>query len=353
MTCVLPTLQGLQVCCNNVHNGWWCLCLSPATATRYHSAIAIYRMLQFPQIMLALRCCRILQYSLRFGYITCHFICFTIIIYNRYEIHYPIFTLCNTMPSDLRILPWSIVGLLCFFLLIGIVTVRTLIPADVTGFQVKPTLPSDLANIHWSIISSWCCVLIIPIRIVAFIALLPVQITGSLVKHLEFSQGPLSLAGGGDDILLITLFTSAINISVEAEWLHTSLHTQSEVLETPHGRITPPLAAIPCVALHITFRTPFGYFFSLCRYSILNKHSGIVANCDHTLELVHWVYACIGIAMHGVMLRISLFTFPLYQARGALEKVEMLCYYPAVRIHAIALIQEISARVSEIQIWER
>jgi len=38
-------------------------------------------------------------------------------------------------------------------------------------------------------------------------------------------------------------------------------------------------------------------FFSLCRSPIWNKHSGVVANCDHTSDWVHWVHACIRIAM--------------------------------------------------------
>ena len=39
-------------------------------------------------------------------------------------------------------------------------------------------------------------------------------------------------------------------------------------------------------------------FFSLCQPPTLNKHSGVVANCDHTSEWVYCVHACIGIAMH-------------------------------------------------------
>jgi hypothetical protein len=39
-------------------------------------------------------------------------------------------------------------------------------------------------------------------------------------------------------------------------------------------------------------------FFSFCRPPTLNKHSGVVANCNHTSEWVHCVHACIGIAMH-------------------------------------------------------
>ena len=30
MTCVVPSSQGLQLCCSHLHNAWWCICLSPA-----------------------------------------------------------------------------------------------------------------------------------------------------------------------------------------------------------------------------------------------------------------------------------------------------------------------------------
>jgi hypothetical protein len=58
-------------------------------------------------------------------------------------------------------------------------------------------------------------------------------------------------------------------------------------------------------------------FFSLCRSPIVDKHSGVVANCDHTSEWVHWVHACIGIAMQCVTQRKSLLTFLPHKAWGA------------------------------------
>ena len=88
--------------------------------------------------------------------------------------------------------------------------------------------------------------------------------------------------------------TSAKNISVRAEWLRQSGRAPSEPSETPRWRITPCPASIPRVALYITLQSPFRRFFSFCRSPI---HSGVVANCDHTSEWVHWVHACIGIAM--------------------------------------------------------
>jgi hypothetical protein len=50
---------------------------------------------------------------------------------------------------------------------------------------------------------------------------------------------------------------------------------------------------------------------SLCWSPILNKCSGIVANCNHTSEWVHWVRACISIAMRLVTLGKSLLAFLL------------------------------------------
>jgi len=106
--------------------------------------------------------------------------------------------------------------------------------------------------------------------------------------------------------------TSAKNISVRAEWLRQSGPAPSEPSETPRWQITPRPASIPRVALHIALRPPFRRFFSLCRSPILNKHSGVVANCDHKSEWVHWVHACIGIAMQQVTLRKSLLAFLLH-----------------------------------------
>jgi len=72
--------------------------------------IAIYRMPHSPHICWVLRCCHLLQYSLRFGYMACCCICFAIIVFYRFEIYCPIFTVSSTMPSVLHILRWSITG---------------------------------------------------------------------------------------------------------------------------------------------------------------------------------------------------------------------------------------------------
>jgi hypothetical protein len=67
--------------------------------------------------------------------------------------------------------------------------------------------------------------------------------------------------------------------------------------------------SIQPVALYIARHSLFDPFFACIRSSVLNDHSGIVANCDHTSECAYWVHACSGIAMQWVTLRRSLFTF--------------------------------------------
>jgi len=91
--------------------------------------------------------------------------------------------------------------------------------------------------------------------------------------------------------------SSAKNISVRAEWLHQSGHAPSEPSATPQWRNTPRPASVPRVASPIALWLPFRCCFSLCQSPSLNKHSGVVANCDHTSEWVHRVHVCIGIAM--------------------------------------------------------
>jgi len=64
----------------------------------------LYRMPYSPLVCFALRCCNSIQYSVLFGYITCHCICFFRIVFCRSGIYCLIFTLYSTMPSVLRIL---------------------------------------------------------------------------------------------------------------------------------------------------------------------------------------------------------------------------------------------------------
>jgi len=96
------------------------------------------------------------------------------------------------------------------------------------------------------------------------------------------------------------LQTSARNNYVRAEWLRQRGRAPSQPSATPRWQITPRPASIPRVALHIAPQSFFRRFFSLCRSPILSKHSSVVANCDHMSEWVHWVHACIWIAMQWV-----------------------------------------------------
>jgi hypothetical protein len=91
--------------------------------------------------------------------------------------------------------------------------------------------------------------------------------------------------------------SSAKNISVRVEWLHQSGQAPSELSEMPQWCITPRPVSIPRVALHIALQLPFRHFFMLSQSPMLNKHSSSRANGDHASEWVHWVHACIGIAM--------------------------------------------------------
>jgi len=77
------------------------------------------------------------------------------------------------------------------------------------------------------------------------------------------------------------------------------------VRDTPVADYSTPGVNATRVALHIALRPLFRRFFSLCRSPNLNKHSGVVANCDHTSECVHWVHACIGITMQCDAAKIS------------------------------------------------
>ena len=96
---------------------------------------------------------------------------------------------------------------------------------------------------------------------------------------------------------------SAKIISVRVKWLRQNGRAPSEPSETPRWRITPRPASIACVALHIALQSQFHRFFWLYQSPILNENSGVMANCDHMSEWVHWVRACIGIAMQWVTLR--------------------------------------------------
>ena len=123
-TRVLPSSQGLQLCCSRWHDAWRCLCFASADSHMPHS-----------HLCLAWGFCHLLQCSLRFGSIACGCICFAIIVFYMSEIYCPIITLANTMPSVHQIVRWSIIGMRCSFLLIRIpiVTILALIPSVSNG----------------------------------------------------------------------------------------------------------------------------------------------------------------------------------------------------------------------------
>jgi hypothetical protein len=72
----------------------------------------------------------------------------------------------------------------------------------------------------------------------------------------------------------------AKNISFWQEWLRQSRRTLLELSETPRWQITPHPAPIPRVTLHIALQSRFRRFIWLCRYPIVNEHSGVIANSD-------------------------------------------------------------------------
>jgi len=78
-------------------------------------------------------------------------------------------------------------------------------------------MPSVLQILCWSIVGLQWVFHRILIRIVAIVTLLPVDITGSQVKPLEFNCGPSLPAGGGDAISLVNFITVVVVIVV-APW---------------------------------------------------------------------------------------------------------------------------------------
>ena len=104
-------------------------------------------------------------------------------------------------------------------------------------------------------------------------------------------------------------YTSPKNISLQAESLSQRGHASSQPSKTSWCQITPCPDAIPLVALHISFRLLFHHYFSLCLSPTSNKHTSIVAKCNHMSEWVHWVRTCIRIAMQWVTLPKTFLTF--------------------------------------------
>ena len=129
--------------------------------------------------------------------------------------------------------------------------------------------------------------------------------------------------------LLLQWSASRRRISFWAEWLRRSRRSLLQLSITPWWRNAPPPALMGHFAWHMALRSPFHPSFSLGVSSILNKHSAVVANCDHPSELVHWVHPCIRIALHRVTLWKSLLVFLVHYTQSAWVG-EKLWYYPAL-----------------------
>jgi hypothetical protein len=86
------------------------------------------------------------------------------------------------------------------------------------------------------------------------------QARGTVTGHLHFPHSRLEC------------YESAKTMSVRAEWLSQSAHALSELSEAPFWRITPLMATLPCIALHITVRSLFHHIFSLELSHILIKY---------------------------------------------------------------------------------
>jgi len=151
----------------------------------------------------------------------------------------------------------------------------------------------------------------------------------------------------------ILLTTLAKNISVWAERLRQSGRAPSEPSERPQWRITPHPVSIPRVALHIALQSLFHRFFSLCRFPILNKHSGVGANCEHTSEWVHWVHACICKAI-GDVAKISP-RVPSTCVQNAILSLLIIHIIRSRQIHVAidnpSLVQSISCLTTSSYLW--
>jgi hypothetical protein len=133
--------------------------------------------------------------------------------------------------------------------------------------------------------------------------------------------------------------TPAKKNSVRAEGLRQSLQRH--------------LFSIPRITLHIALQLLFHQFFSLCRSPILNKHSGIGANCDHMSEWVHWVPACIWNAM-GDVAKISP-CVPSTCAQNAILSAPIIQKFPSRQIYVAinnrSLVLSISCLTTNSYLW--
>jgi hypothetical protein len=98
--CVTLVIGDLT-CCRHLPNRWRRIYLSAAhyiiRCLNYCSVLDTAHSLK----CLYLTCSHLIQYSLRFGYIRCRCCCFAIMVFYKFEIYCPIFTLSSTRPSAL------------------------------------------------------------------------------------------------------------------------------------------------------------------------------------------------------------------------------------------------------------
>jgi len=207
MTRVLHSSQGLQVCCNHLHKAWGCSYLAPAEChiVPLHECYISDAALSPYMFSFEMLSINTIQSLLWIHCLPLNLHCYYRIL-QVWIIYCRILTLSSTMPWILHILCWCIIGLRCFFLLIRIriVAILAIISVDITGSKVQPIIPSVLHILRWSIIGLQCLFLHICFHIIASLDLIPVDITGSQDPALEFIRGPSSPAGGGDDLTFIT-----------------------------------------------------------------------------------------------------------------------------------------------------
>jgi hypothetical protein len=99
--------------------------------------------------------------------------------------------------------------------------------------------------------------------------------------------------------------------SLRPQGLCQSVCARADLSETYRWRSMQHLAPVKHVALHSALWSLLHLFILVSQSPSSNDHSGVVANCDHRSECVHWVCTFIGIEMRWVTQWKSLFWFVL------------------------------------------
>jgi hypothetical protein len=71
--------------------------------------------------------------------------------------------------------------------------------------------------------------------------------------------------------------------------------------------------------------------FLLCQSPMLNEHSGAMAKCEQMSEWIHWVLACIGIAVGWVTMGKSLLAFLRLSRKVQFSLYELYTSFQAAR----------------------